>query len=63
MMSRVQWHLNLGPIDYEDGGGSGETLLRGSLVKAFLDADFQFGVARTYTEPPRPMSLHQAVGP
>jgi hypothetical protein len=30
--------LNLRPIDYEDGGESGETLIRGRIVRSFLDA-------------------------
>ena len=43
--------MNLRPIDYEDGGGSGETLTRGRIVRSFLDADFRSALVRTYTEP------------
>ena len=34
--------MNLRPIDYEDGGESGKPLLRGRIVRSFLDADFRF---------------------
>jgi len=43
--------MNLRTIDYEEGGESGETLIRGSVVRSFLDADFRFTAVRTYTEP------------
>ena len=43
--------LNLGPIDYEDGGEPVWTLLRGRIVKSFLDANLRFEAVRTYTEP------------
>ena len=36
------------------GGEPGETLIKGGIVRSFLDADFRFALVRTYTEPPRP---------
>ena len=55
--------LNLRPIDYEDVGGSIETLIRGRIVRSSLDADFPFEAVRTYIEPSRLVSSHQAVQP
>ena len=55
--------MNLRPIDYEDGGGPGETLIKGRIVRSFLDADIRFEAVRTYPEPSYPMSSHQAVQP
>ena len=52
--SEVKWwahqDLNLGPIDYEDGGEPDEALIIGRIVRTFLDADFRSALVRTYTE-------------
>ena len=51
VIGRAHQDLNLGPIDYEDVGGSIETLIRGGIVRAFLDADFRFEGVRTFADP------------
>ena len=61
----AQKDLNLRPIDYEAGGESGGTLLKGRIARPFLDIDFGFEAVRAYTEPRmkfRPIRIQHAEG-